>query len=207
MRNFAVQYNQLWTQHALENFTGRPWAEVKSPQFVPARSLVMQIHHWSAVTPQIYCIAEGMLILMLKIHLNHNIKNFRPHLKLWVLHQHCLHLQSKGLKPFVRNPIFLFRTRSVNKILCHLWPLWFYPLFSFLFPLVFSSLGDDSCSLTFALLGFFPLQGKMASTFFFLYFHLSSCCWALSVFYAVCQASLFWCVLFTPDFQLFVYSG
>lgn len=83
MRNFAVQHNQLSTRHALENVkeTLRLWAVVNIPQFIPMCSIVMQIHHWSAVTPQIYCTAKRMLILMLKTHLNHNFKNVWPHFK------------------------------------------------------------------------------------------------------------------------------
>lgn len=98
---------------------------------------------------------------------------------LCVFHQRCLHLHPKGLQPFVWSAIFLFRTRSLNKILCHLWPLWFYPVFFFLPPprLSFPSRlylpgGWFSCSPTFSLVGFFSIPGKDGK--YFLLFTLMS---------------------------------
>lgn len=130
----------------------------------------------SAVTPQINCNTRRMLILMLKTHPNHNFENFWPHfLSLSLCSPSALSpFTSKGLKPFVWNPIFLFRTRSVNKILCHLWPLWFYPAFFFPF-FSLSSFPPWGMILSFAHFlcwDFFPLQGKMASIFSFTFMSL-----------------------------------
>lgn len=75
---------------------------------------------------------------------------------------------SKGIKPFVWSAIFLFRTRSVNKILLPLTPVVLPCLFSFLFPSVLTSLGMILLFAHFLSAGiFFPLQLKMASIFFF----------------------------------------
>lgn len=110
-----------------------------------------------------------MLILMLKTQLSNRILSLSL-----CSPSALLPFTSKGLYPFVRNAIFLFRTRSVNKILSPLTPVVFYPVF---FPPFFSlsSLpprGWFSRSLTFCLLGFFPLQGKMASIYFFTFISL-----------------------------------
>lgn len=102
---------------------------------------------------------------MLKTQLDHGL---RTHCKpaLCLLHQQLSPFTSKGLKPFVFSAIFLFRTRSLNKILCHLLtPVVFPCLVSWFFPL--SSLPPRGMilllahSLSAGIL--FPLQWKMAS--------------------------------------------
>lgn len=62
-------------------------------------------------------------------------------------------------------PIFLFRTRSVNKILCRLWPLWFLPSVVFFSPPSCLFLPGGTVCVLCLRWDFFPLQGKVASTF------------------------------------------
>lgn len=175
MRNFAVPYNLLWTRNALENFTGtfKLWAVVNIPQFVPMWSLVMQIHHWSAITPQIYCITERMLILMLKTHLNHNIKNFRPHFELCVLHQRCLHLHPKawnllfGIQYFYSG-LALWIKYCVTSDPCG------FTLFFLSFPSRLFLPGGWFSFTNSLSAGIFSTPGKNGKyLFFFLYFHVS----------------------------------
>ncbi len=143
---------------------------------------------------------------MLGRHLNHNFMNVWPHFQpLFVSPSALSPFTCKGLKRFVSNPIFLFRTRSVNKILCHLWPQWFYPA-SF-FPLslpsrLFLPGGRLSRSLNFSA-GIFSTPGKNGKYFFPLLSSLSSCSWALSVVY---PASRFWRVYCGVSYLNLIFS-
>lgn len=127
-------------------------------------------------------------MLMQRIRLNLNIKKkkekrqttFGPLCSPPVSHLHPQAWEKKT-NPFVPNPIFLFRTRSVNKILCHLWPLWFHPL---LFPFLFSPHpsclflppgGGAATVLVRSLLsplGFFSTPGKNGKYLFFFLFQI-----------------------------------
>lgn len=68
---------------------------------------------------------------------------------------------------------------------CHLWPLWFYPVFSFpfLFPLVFTSLGDDSLVHSLCLCWDFFHSREKWQVFFPLLSSLSFWFRVLAVFY------------------------
>lgn len=110
---------------------------------------------------------------------------------------------SKDTKPFVHNAIFLFRTRSVNKILSLLTsvvlPCLFFPPLSF--PSCLYLPGDISCVPSLLSSGIFLLQGIMASTFFSLLLSsFSSWSWLLSVLYST---SLTCHVLVAISFALF----
>lgn len=110
---------------------------------------------------------------------------------------------SKDTKPFVHNAIFLFRTRSVNKILSLLTsvvlPCLFFPPLSF--PSCLYLPGDISCVPSLLSSGIFLLQGIMASTFFSLLLSsFSSWSWLLSVLYST---SLTCHVLVAISFTLF----
>lgn len=111
---------------------------------------------------------------------------------------------SKDTKPFVHNAIFLFRTRSVNKILSLLTsvvlPCLFFPPLSF--PSCLYLPGDISCVPSLLSSGIFLLQGIMASTFFFpfafifLFLILTSVSALLDKSNLPCSGSHFFCSFF-----------
>lgn len=205
MRNVPVQYNHLSTQHTLENVKGtlRLWAVVYIPHMC---SIVVQIHRWSAITPQIYCITKRMLILMLKTDRNYNFKSVWPHAKpLFVFSISTVSIHIQKPKNFLFGIQYFYSGLALWIKYCVTFdPCGFTLSFlPFLFPLVFTSLGDNSLIRSLSLCwDSFPLQGKMASIFFILLSSLPSCSWALSISYPACRPSLFCSFLFIADVQL-----
>lgn len=159
------------------------------------------MHHLSRVSEQICRITKRMLILMLKTHLNQTSNRT---LSLSLCSPSALSIYIQRPKNLLLGMQYFYSGLALWIKYCHLWPLWFYPVF---FPLSFTSRlylpgGWFSCSLTLSLLGFFPLQGKMASTFSLLSF-LSSCCWAIllsntwfSAVFFTCALSTTWSLIF-----------